>query len=150
MKNKCGFRLKGKEQIFKTAKETYLNVLRVLKKNYCPKLYEILSRDQNTADIGYFVKNPDEVYKRSPSLADKEGNIGKLEEGWYTATILSNKQKEEIIMYACAVSNIKYLDELEVWFEGGNNQYSPTSKEEAKIEWDRLSIEFDRLLKDIS
>jgi len=135
--NKCGFRFNDKKYSFKTAKDTYLNALRVLKKN-CPTLYEVLNRDLNTGHVGYFVKNPDDIYKSSPKLADKDGNIEKLEDGWYTSTILSNKQKEALIMYACSISKVNYLYDLEIWFDGGNNKYTPISKEEAEIELDRM------------
>lgn len=128
--NKCGFRLYDRKRDFKTARETYLNALRAIKNKH-PDLYKKLGNIKNTKDIGYFVNTPEEVFIKSPELSDKDGSIEKLEAGWYTTTILSNQEKETILLYACGITGIKYLDELEIWFEGGNNKYTPLSKEEA-------------------
>lgn len=139
--NRCGFRLLDKQYTFKTARETYLNALRVLKRRQ-PRLYELMGTEFNSDKRGYFVSDPKAVYLSSPELADKDGNVERLENGWYTATNISNPQKVEFLMFACGASGIKFFDEFEIWFEGGNNKYSPLSKEEAE----RSMAEIDQLL----
>jgi hypothetical protein len=139
--NKCGFRLYDKQYYFKTAREAYLNALRVIKIKH-PDLYKKLGNIKNTKDVGYFVNTPEAVFIKSPELGDKDGYIEKLEAGWYTTTNLSNREKEIILLYACRITGIKYWDELEIWFGGGNNKYTPLSKEEADYQlnliWDQL------------
>lgn len=139
--NKCGFRLYDKQYYFKTAREAYLNALRVIKNKH-PDLYTKLGFIKNTKDVGYFVNTPEEVFLKSPELSNKDGSIGKLDAGWYTTTILSNQEKENILLYACGITGIKYLDELEIWFDGGNNKYTPLSKEEAEYQ---LNLILDQL-----
>jgi hypothetical protein len=139
--NKCGFRLYDKKYASKTAKDAYLNALRAMKNKH-PDLYKILGNIKNTKDIGYFVNTPKEVFVKSPELSDKDGFIGKLEAGWYTTTNLPNREKEIILLYACGITGVKYLDELEIWFEGGNNKYTPLSKEEADYQ---LNLIFGQL-----
>lgn len=114
-----------------------MNALRALK-NIHPDLYKILGRVKNTEHIGYFVKDPDRVFIKSPELVTKEGSIAKLGDGWYTTTILSNHDKEDILIYACSVAKIEYLDEMEIWFGGGKNNYTPLSKEESEQSLNKL------------
>lgn len=139
--NKCGFRLYDKKYPFPTARETYLNALRVIKNKH-PGLYKKLGNIKNTKDVGYFVNTPEEVFVKSPALSDKDGFIGKLETGWYTTTNLPNREKEIILLYACGITGIKYLDDFEIWFDGGNNKYTPLSKEQAEYE---LNLILDQL-----
>jgi hypothetical protein len=139
--NRCGFRLLDKQYRFKTARETYLNALRVLKIRQ-PRLYELMGKEFNSDKRGYFVSDPKKVYLSSPELADKDGNVERLENDWYTATNISNSQKVEFLMFACGASGIRPFNDFEVWFEGGNNKYSPPSKEEVEGTMDEL----DRLL----
>lgn len=139
--NKCGFRLYDKKYHFPTARETYLNALRVIKNKH-PDLYKKLGNIKNTKDVGYFVNTPEEVFVKSPELSDKDGSIGKLEAGWYTTTILSNLEKETILQCTCAMTGVKYFDEFEIWFDGGNNKYTPPSKEEADYQ---LNLILDQL-----
>lgn len=143
--NKCGFRLNDKRYFFKTAKEAYLNALRVLKKKQ-PSLYEALRKLVNTENRAYFEKNIDDIYIKSPELADKAGNIAELEPEWHTATNISNREKEKILLCACRVSCVKYLVDFEIWFSGGNNKYTPMSKEEVDLEWKIISDQIDNLL----
>ena len=140
--NRCGFRLYDKKYYFKSAKDAYLNALRVMK-NKRPDLYVILGRVANTNDRGFFVRSPDEVYKKSPALAEISGTIERLEAGWYTATNISNREKETMLNYACGIMSVKYLDEFEIWFDGGNNKYTPLSKEEANRQLDSLLSQLD-------
>lgn len=140
--DKCGFRLYDKKYYFPTAKATYLNALRVIKNKH-PELYKKLGRIKNTKDVGYFVNTPEDVFVKSPELADKDGFIEKLEAGWYTTTNISNQEKELILIYACGKTSIKYLEEFEVWFAGGNNKYTPLSKEEADHQLNLLSNQFE-------
>lgn len=139
--NKCGFRLYGKKYNFETAKATYLNALRVMRKKH-PDLYKLLGSIKNTRELGYFANTPEEVFIKSPELGDRTGLIEKLEAGWYTNTNLSNKEKENILLLACGITGVKYHDEFEIWFDGGNNKYTPPSKEEADHQ---LSLILDQL-----
>jgi hypothetical protein len=140
MKN-CGFRLKNNKYSFNSAKETFLNALRSLKAT-TPDLYVQLGKQFNTKSRGHFVQKIEDVYIKSPELASKEGNIAIIEPGWFVATNISNKEKEDRLKSACKFAHIRYQEEFEIWFHGGGNKYSPKSKEETKPDL----AEIDRLL----
>ncbi len=136
------FRLLDKSTTCASDKEVYIEALRELQLR-ASNLFSQVRQLCTTRRRTFFARDPAALFPGSPHLAEVKSHYSQLVPGWYADTNLSNKQKERVLMYACAVAGIEYLEAFEVRFEAGH--YSPLSRGEATRLADELLEELRRI-----
>ena len=136
------FRLGEKWTTCANDKDAYVEALRALQ----PRIADLLgrlARISRTRKRTFFARTPEALFPGSPHLADKPSHYCQVVPGWYADTNLSNRQKERVLVHACAVAGITYLEDFEIRFEAGH--YSPLSREESRSLADKLLEELRSL-----
>ncbi len=137
-----GFRLGNKYTACVNDKEAYVEALRALQLR-APDLLGKVAKACQTRKRLFFARNPEALFIGSPHLVEQASHYCQIVPGWYADTNLSNRQKERILVHACAVAGVEYLDEFEIHFEMGH--YSPLGREEARNLADKLLEELRSL-----
>ena len=132
------YRLFNTWRSYVSDKETYIEILRALQVRE-PRLFDFLAKTCPTSKRTFFSRTPEGLFPGSPHLADTRAHYSQIVPGWYADMNLSNRQKERVLIYACAGAGIEYLRDLEVRFD--LNHYSPMSARESAEMADRLLAE---------
>jgi len=113
--NTTRFRRGNTWQPCKTDKDVYIGALRALHRRV-PDLFARLREQLRTAERTFFARVPDDIFLRSPHLANNQANYHQIVPGWFADTNVADRDKERILMQACVIADVSYTDEFEIEF----------------------------------
>lgn len=132
------FRLGTKWQAYKTDKDVYIETLRALHRRV-PDLFAKLRERLHTEKRTFFARLPDDLFLETPHLVNNQANYHQIVPSWFADTNLANKEKQRVLIQACAIAGVSYADELEIEFNPGHHQAL------SKADMDKVWADLDAL-----